>query len=204
MGDLIPFRKRRKKWTSPEDYGGDDYGKVLPTRRWRGSGRPTRRSRWAAWKPWFWLTVLLAAWWALDHYWLKEPPLKGTPQLVSAPFYRCGKGRGPNCVVDGDTFIMSNRHIRITGIDAPEIGTKARCPAEAAQAERAATELLRLLNQGPFTMQSAEDGLRDEYGRELMSVTRARTGGPVQNVAAELIAGGSVRKYEFGARQPWC
>jgi len=200
MGDLIPFRKRRKKWTKAKDYGADDYGKVLPTSRWRGSG-PQRRSHWSAWKPWLGLMVLLSVWSALDHYWLKEPPLKGTPQQVVLQFHRCGQGRGPNCVLDGDTFIMAQRHIRITGIDAPEIGAKARCPAEAAQAERAANELLRLLNQGPFTLQSAADGLRDEYGRELMTVTRAA---PPQDIAKALIASGTVRAYDYGARQPWC
>lgn len=201
MGDLIPFRKRRKTWTRPEDYGTEDYGKVLPTSRWRGS-YSKRRSRWSAWKPWLGLVLLLSVWWALDHYWLKEPPLKGTPQQVAQQFHRCGAGRGPNCVVDGDTFIMTRRHIRITGIDAPEIGTKARCPAEAAQAEAAANELLRLLNQGPFTMQASQDGLRDEYGRELMTVTRP--GPPPQDIAKALIASGTVRTYDYGARQPWC
>ncbi len=194
MGDLIPFRKRKRKWTRPEDYG-----KVLPTSRWRGK---TVRSRWAPWKPWIGLVLLLIGWQLLKTYVLTEPPLKGTPHVVSAAFHRCGQGKGPNCVVDGDTFIMAQRHIRITGIDAPEIGAKARCPAEAAKAEAAANELLRLLNQGRFTMQSSQDGLRDEYGRELMTVTRP--GPPVQDLAKDLIAGGAVRKYEYGARQPWC
>ena len=201
MGDLIPFRKRRKTWTRPEDYGAEDFGKVLPTRRWRGTA-PKRGSRWSAWKPWLGLTLLLSIWWALDHYWLTEPPLKGTPQQVAVSFHRCGQGRGPNCVVDGDTFIMAQRHIRITGIDAPEIGAKARCPAEAAQAEAAAGALLALLNQGPFTLQAPEDGLRDEYGRELMTVTRP--GSPPQDIAKALIASGTVRAYEYGSRQPWC
>jgi len=203
MGDLIPFRKRPKRWTRARDYGADDYGKVLPTSRWRGS-RSGRRSRWSAWKPWLWLVLLLTGWWLLNHYVLKEPPLKGTPQQVALEFHRCGKGGGPNCVVDGDTFIMGQRHIRITGIDAPEIGTKARCPKEAALAEVAANELLRLLRQGPFTMQSAQDGLRDDYGRELMSVTRVGANGAVQDIARDLIASNVVRRYDYGARGTWC
>ena len=177
-----------------------NYGRVLPTHRWQGTSRAARW--WRAWRWWLALALLLAGWWAIRAYWLVEPPLKGTPQAVSAAFHRCGQGKGPNCVVDGDTFIMTQRHIRITGIDAPEIGTKARCPVEATKAEVAANELLRLLNQGPFTMQASQDGLRDEYGRELMSVTRP--GPPVQDLAKALIAGGTVRRYEFGPRQPWC
>lgn len=204
MGDLIPFRKRPKRWTRAKDYGADDYGKVLPTSRWRGS-TSGRRSRWSAWKPWLWLVVLLIGWWLLNNYVLKEPPLKGTPQQVALEFHRCGTGRGPNCVVDGDTFIMGQRHIRITGIDAPEIGTKARCPQEAALAEVAANELLRLLRQGPFTMQSAQDGLRDDYGRELMSVTRVSANGKVQDIAKDLTSSNMVRRYDYGeARGSWC
>lgn len=198
MGDLIPFRKRRTPRANP-----DDYGKVLPTRRWRGSGGP-RRSRLAGWAPWFGLVLLLSGWWLLDHYVLKDPPLGGTPQQIALEFHRCGQGRGPNCVIDGDTFIMAQRKIRITGIDAPEIGTKARCPAEARLAEAAANELLRLLRAGPFVLQSAQDGLRDEYGRELMSVTRTRTDGSVQDIAKDLIASNTVQRYEFGPRGDWC
>ncbi len=196
MGDLIPFRRKKRQWTRAEDYG-----QVLPTARWRG--KPAR-SRWAPWKPWIGLILLLVGWQVLKTYWLTEPPLKGTPVAVKAQFHRCGQGRGANCVVDGDTFIMAQRHIRIVGIDAPEIGTKARCPKEAAQAEAAAGALLALLNQGPFTMQASQDGLRDEYGRELMTVTRRRPDGTVQDLAKDLIASGTVRTYEFGARQPWC
>ena len=196
MGDLIPFRR-----PEPKSTGGEDYGKVLPTSRWRGNPSATR-SRWSAWKPWLALLLLLAAWQVAKTYWLTEPPLGGTPQTVSAAFHRCGQGKGPNCVVDGDTFIMAQRHIRIVGIDAPEIGAKARCPVEAAKAEVAANELLRLLGQGPFVMQSSADGLRDEYGRVLMTVTRP--GPPPQNLAKELIASGVVRRYDYGARQPWC
>ena len=33
MGDLIPFRKRPKTWTRPEDYG-----QVLSTAQWGGPG----------------------------------------------------------------------------------------------------------------------------------------------------------------------
>lgn len=196
MGDLIPFRRPK-----PNPVRSEDYGKVLPTARWRGGPSP-RRSRSSAWKPWIGLLLLLAAWQVAKTYWLTEPQLGGTPQVVSAAFHRCGQGKGPNCVVDGDTFIMAQRHIRITGIDAPEIGTKARCPVEAAKAEVAANELLRLLNQGPFTLQSSADGLRDDYGRELMTVTRP--GPPQQDLGKDLIASGVVRRYEYGARQPWC
>ena len=159
----------------------------------------------SAWRPWLLLGLLLGAWVLVERYWPTNPPLmRGTAQAVSTAFHRCGKGRGPNCVVDGDTFFMDARHIRIIGIDAPEIGAHARCPAEAALAEEAAAELLVLLNAGPFTLQPPEDGLRDDYGRELMTVTRKSPGGAVQDFAAALIASGKVRSYTRGPRQTWC
>lgn len=182
----------------------DDYGKVLPTRRWRG--QPQRRRRWwQSWKPWLLAALLIAALQVIDRWWVVAPAeLQGTPQRITAAFRPCGVGRGPNCVVDGDTFIMGTRHFRITGIDAPEIGAKARCPAEAAGAIRARDALLTLLNQGPFTLQAPSDGLRDDYGRELITVRRRRDDGTAQDIASDLIAGGTVRRYEYGPRSPWC
>lgn len=179
-----------------------DYGRILPTRQW--NGKPSRRW-WQAWKPWALLALLIAAWYGIDRAWVVEPPRpQGTPQAIAQPFHRCGQGRGANCVVDGDTLVMGQRRIRIIGIDAPEIGQHARCPREAQMAEAAAAELLRLVNQGPFTLQPPTDGLRDEYGRELMHITRAKPGAPVQDIAADLIASGHVRAYDRGARQGWC
>lgn len=163
----------------------------------------------SAWRPWLLLALLLGAWLAVERYWPAKPPqMRGKPLAVSTAFHRCGngqgRGRGPNCVFDGDTFYMGQRHIRIVGIDAPEIGQHARCPQEAALAEEAAAELLVQLNAGPFTLQASEDGLRDGYGRELMRVTRRSPGGAIQDLAATLIASGKVRAYTRGARQPWC
>lgn len=182
----------------------DDYGKVLPTRRWRGPTAPRRRRWWHAWRWWLGAALIFAALWTANRFWPDQPAVRGTPQPSSATFVRCGKARGPNCVVDGDTFIIGPRHIRITGIDAPEIGAKARCPREAELAEAAADELLRLLNLGQFTMVPPRDGLRDEYGRELMHVTRRRADGTVENIGDGLVAAGRVRPFLHGQRQPWC
>ena len=53
---------------------------------------------------------------------LVEPPgfLSGEPERVAAQFTRCGPGRVHACVVDGDTFKLGKRRVRIIGIDAPE------------------------------------------------------------------------------------
>ena len=175
--------------------------------RRRFSLRP--RNWFSAWRPWLLLAVLLGAWFAAERYWIIVPePPRGTPIAVSTTFHRCGqgqvRGRGPNCVFDGDTFFMGTRHIRIIGIDAPEIAAHARCPEEARLAEEAAAELIRLLNAGPFTLQAPDDGLRDGYGRELMAVTRTGADGAAQDIAAALVASGKVREYTRGPRETWC
>jgi endonuclease YncB( thermonuclease family) len=183
----------------------DDYGRILPTHAWQGrKPRPWWQRWFAAWRWWLLAALLIAAWYWVDAHGRVDSGPKGTRSEVSAAFHACGASQGPNCVVDGDTFIIGTRHIRIVGIDAPEIGTKARCPAEALLANAARDELLRLLNQGAFTLQPPEDGLRDEYGRELMTVTRTLPDGSRQDVARALVESGKVRDYPGGPRQPWC
>ena len=186
--------------------GRGDYGRVLPTHHWQGSSVRQRLWRAArAWRPWALLAVLLGLWLWLDGA-LVEPPglLAGTPERVQAPFHVCGRGRGPNCVVDGDTFRIGQRRIRLIGIDAPESHDPG-CPQEAALAEQATLELQRLLNAGPFTLQGRRDGVRDQYGRELMVVTRTRPDGTPENVADQMIASGLAHRYiGFDGRGGWC
>ena len=65
---------------------------------------------------WFAPLLLIAG--ALLDPSLIEPlgPLAAT-ERVSATFTPCGPGRGSACVIDGDTFKLGDRKIRITGID---------------------------------------------------------------------------------------
>ena len=103
---------------------------------------------------------------------LVEPPalLSSDPEQVNESFTRCGPGRGHACVIDGDTFKLGDRKVRINGIDAPEV--QARCAEEAALAEAATAKLQELLSQGPFEMVAPMYGGRDRYGRELRVVRR--------------------------------
>ena len=180
-----------------------DFGRVLPTHRWQGLSR--RQRLWRALRPWLGLALLLTGVHLLYRWWHPAPaPLAGARLEVRQQFHRCGAGKGANCVVDGDTFVMARRHFRIVGIDAPELGTKARCPEEARLAEEASSELLRLLNQGPFILQPPHDGLRDTYGRELTTVTRVRPDRAVQDIAEDLIATGKVHRYDRAPRGGWC
>lgn len=198
MGDLIPFRRKRK-WTRAEDYG-----KVLPTSRWRGEPPPQGSGWLATMRPWFLLTVLVGLWTGLGVETLEPlPGLSSSPELVTGRFIRCDAGRSGFCVVDGDTFRLGARRIRVLGIDAPETHP-ARCPAEAAKGDAATDALLTLLNQGQFTMAGRLNDMEDQYGRELRALTRTRSGGTIQSFAADLIGSGTVRRYYGEARRPWC
>jgi micrococcal nuclease len=123
-------------------------------------------------------------------------PLAAT-ERVSATFTPCGPGAGPACVIDGDTFNLGDRKIRITGIDAPELAGS-RCPAEAALARRAADRLLELLNQGPFDMIAHRLQREDRHGRDLMVIRRNGA-----SIGAQLMDEGLAHRY-IGSKRSWC
>lgn len=202
MGEVIQFRRKRR-WTTPEDYGHHPGKAPKPP-------KPPRRKRWlSGWRPWILLTLLVTLWVFYDPM-LVEPPafLSREPEKVEGSFTRCGAeakrgGRGTFCVVDGDTFKLGDRSIRLVGIDAPETHP-ARCEAEAAKGEAATAELQRLLNQGPFVMTGRIDEPQDRYGRDLRSVTRMRPDGSTQSIARDMLESGTVRRYAGGLRGGWC
>ena len=105
-------------------------------------------------------------------------------------------------MVDGDTFKLGKRKIRIVGIDAPETHP-ANCPEEARLGEAATAELMRLLNQGSFTMTGRIDDMTDRYGRELRVVTRTRRDGSSQSIAEDMRSSGLAHRY-LGRKSSWC
>lgn len=145
---------------------------------------------------WFAPLLLLAG--ALLDPSLIEPfgPL-AVAERVSATFTPCGPGQGAACVIDGDTFKLGDRKIRITGIDAPELHGP-RCDAEAALARRSADRLLALLNQGPFDMVAHRLQRQDRNGRELMVIRRGD-----QSIGAQLMKEGLAHRY-IGSKRSWC
>ena len=206
MGDLIPFRKRPKRWTRAKDYGADDYGKVLPTSRWRGLGPPRdpKHSRLSGWRPWILLTALISLWYGLGIETLEPlPGFASDHDKVEGSFTRCGLGRGTFCVIDGDTFKLNERNVRVLGIDAPEVN-EPRCAAEAAKGELATIELQRLLNRGPFRMTGRINDMVDQYGRDLRAITRVLPDGTSQSIAEQMIASGLARRYYGETRGTWC
>lgn len=129
-----------------------------------------------------------------------RPPIM--VEQVGDPFTRCGHGRGRNCVIDGDTFKIGARTIRVAGIDAPELD--GQCPAETTQAETATRALHDWLNRGPFTLTSDPRAPTDKYGRELMIVTRGAADGGEERLADYMIRQGGARRYGGEARDGWC
>ena len=151
------------------------------------------------------LAAVLAVMWAAFDPLLVEPPgfLAGKPERVSETFSRCGRGRSFACVVDGDTFKLGKRRVRIIGIDAPET-QHSQCAGEAALGERATAKLQQLLNQGPFEMVAPAYGRQDRYGRDLRVIRRTRADGSTQSIASEMRESGLARRYMGGFKPGWC
>ena len=151
------------------------------------------------------LAAILAILWAGFDPLLVEPPafLAGEPESVSASFSRCGRGRSFACVIDGDTFKLGQRRVRIIGIDAPET-QHAKCPEEARLGEQATAKLQQLLNEGPFEMVAPAYGRQDRYGRDLRVIRRTRADGGTQSIAEEMRETGLAHRYMGGFKPGWC
>jgi endonuclease YncB( thermonuclease family) len=165
-----------------------------PTRR-PPSFKPTRSGIRRA----MWLVPLLLAAGALLDPSLIRPfgPLAAPPERVSTQFTLCRGGRSPACVVDGDSFRLGDRSIRITGIDAPEMGSP-RCAEEAALARRSTERLLALLNQGSFDMIAHRLQRQDRHGRDLMILERNG-----QSIGDQMMSEGLAHRY-IGSKRSWC
>ena len=106
-------------------------------------------------------------------------------------------------VIDGDSLIVQVglwfgqsvvEHIRIAGIDAPEM--KGRCPSEIDAAKAARQYLAGLVGGGAIELR---DVRREKYGRALASVI---AGGV--NVGEALVREGLARPYDGRKRGGWC
>ena len=125
-------------------------------------------------------------------------PIASRPERVDAKFGRCGQGaRSYACVVDGDTFRLGSRAVRITGIDAPELHDF-KCPAEQALAERAANRLVTLLNTGPVDLVGHRLNETDRFGRDLRVVWRGD-----RSIGDILQDEGLAHRY-VGVKADWC
>lgn len=212
MGDVVKFDpEKRRKWTRPEDYGAPPPPR--PPKKPKKPKRPRKRTTkpettWGqalrSTRPILLLIAAIAVW-AIggDPRW-GEPPafLQTDPEMVQGNFTRCGPGRGQNCVIDGDTFKIGSRSIRVAGIDTAE--KDARCEREAALAERSTVALMDWLNRGPFQMTARIDDRQDHYGRDVRIVKRIGEGGAEDRLADFMISKGEARSYRGGFRSGWC
>lgn len=107
-------------------------------------------------------------------------------------------------VIDGDTFEAAARiwlgeaidiHVRIEGIDAPEL--RARCDGERVRAEAARDYLARRIAGGEVEL---SDVRYDKYGGRVRAVVRD----PKGDVGLAMIAAGLARPYRGERRGSWC
>lgn len=207
MGRIIPFRRRRRR-ARPRDYRGAGSGPPF----WPDDNRVTLRGLirdtigWlVVLRPFILLAILVTVFAApVADPALIEPPsfLSSEPRTINQQFARCGPGRGFACVIDGDTFKLGERKVRIIGIDAPETHPP-RCAEEARLGELATARLQRWLNDGPFEMVAPAYGDQDRYGRDLRVIRRQSAEGYV-SVASVMREEGLARRYLGGLKTGWC
>ena len=186
-----------------------------PKRRRRGKTRsvpparfkprpPGWRDAFVSLRPWLLLIgfVTMAYIFTLPGAFSAPGWLSSEPQVIEGRFTRCGRGRGYYCVVDGDTFKLGDRAVRVVGIDTAEVD--AECAAEAVQAEASAKALQGWLNRGPFRMTHRLDEPIDRYGRSLRTVYRLRPDGSEDRLADFMRREGGARGYWGGGRGEWC
>ena len=89
-------------------------------------------------------------------------------------------------VVDGDTLRLSDgRHVRMIGLNSPELGRQGRSDEPFAVAARRRLEALVAASDGRVALQPGKEG-KDRYGRTLAHVY----GADGQNLEAQLLAEG--------------
>lgn len=107
-------------------------------------------------------------------------------------------------VIDGDTFEAAARiwlgeaidvHVRIEGIDAPEL--HAHCSWERRRAEAARDYLARRIDGAAVELSRVR---YDKYGGRVDAVVRDTDG----NIGEAMIAKGYARPYHGHRRRPWC
>lgn len=154
--------------------------------------------RWRAVRIWLLLALLLgASWWVM-----RMPASTAEWQWVDRRFTLCAERLSAACVIDGDTVMLDQRRIRLTGFDAPEL--KGQCTAERQLAIVARDALSDWLNRGPFLVDGGANPPRDAYGRELRSLRREE-GGRDQWLAEWMDGRGLARASGWGdPARDWC
>lgn len=212
--DLVPFgRHKAERWTRITDYapGADAQLLIAAPRPDLPETKPKRVSRRGLWLPIYALGIAGAALWAGGAFEAGAPgaeaakavPVEAAVAPASATsskglvFGLCDEGGGSNCVVDGDSFHLAGKAIRVAGIDAPRTHS-ARCDAEALLGWAATERLHAALNSGTVTTAPVEPG-QDSNGRLLR---RVEVDG--RDVGQALTAAGLARASDGKTGAGWC
>lgn len=115
---------------------------------------------------------------------------------VTRSFSLCDKPPHRDCVIDGDTFYLGERSIRIADIDTPEVFSP-QCESERRRGEEATRRLQALLNAGPIEVARYQRE-SDRYGRALRIIKREG-----YSLGSALVSAGLARPWD-GARRSWC
>lgn len=165
----------------------------------RWNDRRRRAARWRTVRKWLVLGLLVAAATALTLW----QGSGGDWQVQQGSvFTLCGEQRAQRCVIDGDTVMLGQRRVRLTGYDAPELD--GACEAERLLARRSQAALRDWLNRGPFALDGGADPPRDTYGRELRTARRDDAMGQ-EWLADAMLEAGLARSTGWGADEAgWC
>ncbi|MCB5201206.1 hypothetical protein LH464_01790 [Neorhizobium sp. T786] len=110
--------------------------------------------------------------------------------------FLCGTAKQDDCVIAGDSFVLSGQKIRLAGIEVPSID-KPRCEAERIKASDAELRVRAFLDSGPFELVAAGADDADSGGQKIRAVMR--NGISLSDV---LVREGLARRP--GARDSWC
>jgi micrococcal nuclease len=116
--------------------------------------------------------------------------------LLVAVFMLTGASSAP-LVIDGDTIVSGEEHVRISNLDAPDIGSHAKCAREAARGWEARRYAVALIRGASSIEVVRREGL-DRYGRTL-----ARVLVDGRDFARLMIGAGHGRPWR-GRSSNWC
>ena len=120
--------------------------------------------------------------------------LPAASTLMRANFPVCGSAKRYTCIVDGDTVWLKGEKMRLSGINAPEVGNP-KCRREAELAAKATRRLRTILNSNEW---SVERFGHDKYGRTLVNFRIDQT-----TAGDMLIRAGLAHRWE-GYKRNWC
>lgn len=105
--------------------------------------------------------------------------------------------RPPVWVIDGDTIDVRGERIRVANLDAPDVGSHAKCPLEERRGKAAKAYTIRLV-RGTGQVGLTDRQGEDRYGRTLARITLDGT-----DFAGLMIGAGHGRPWR-GRSSNWC